>query len=279
MSEYITGRVPLNTAGSQKCIKSDKSKKNLKKEPVFAKEDDGSILVEEAAAAYGIRCGAALEGFAVEKLDGVNKSVKWPKGKKTCRLSELKEANSLTNEHILVFKTPCVYCTRTVTVDTKKYGLPQTRLRTYMFVWKPRNENIADDLGDYFSAIAKHLESPCRFSLEAFMQPDSHENIRKYREALRGPQGRNSRRSAFQEFDFWTSASANLPHNKNTRRILGLKDRDRWFTNWGPHGQKQLPLNAFVEYFDCNGQRTCLPPLSIPLLKFVLIHPLYFRTS
>ena len=263
MSEYITGRVHLKTAGSQQYIKGS-SKNDLTKEPVFAREADGTIVVEESAAVYGMRCGAVLAGCTTTGSNKVNTDMQWPKAKQnkttttttttTCTLSELKRANQLTADHILVFETPCTYCTRTIKVDTKEFALPQTRQRTYMLVWKPRNGDITDDLGDYFIDIANHLKSPSRYPLEAFTLDDNHEVIRNFREALRGPGGRQSKRNAFQEPDFWTSANANLPHNRNTRRALGLKDKARWLTNWGPHGYKQTPLNFQLEYWNCNNQ-------------------------
>lgn len=46
----------------------------------------------------------------------------------------------------LVFETPCTYCAKYTAVDTKKYGLPQTRNRVYMFVWQPEDGNALDNL-------------------------------------------------------------------------------------------------------------------------------------
>lgn len=67
------------------------------------------------------------------------------------------------------------------------YGVPQTRQRTYMFVWQPTkdkngNADIADDLGTYWEALVKHLKSPVRHSLEAFILQVDHDIIRVFRE-------------------------------------------------------------------------------------------------
>lgn len=84
---------------------------------------------------------------------------------------------------------------------------------------------------------------------------DDHEIIRRFREALNGPAGRRTRSSCMQEVDFWASTNANLPHNKNSRAALGLKDRARYLTNWGPYGKKQIPPHYWLEFINCCNQR------------------------
>lgn len=94
-----------------------------------------------------------------------------------------------------------------------------------------------------------------RHSLEAFLLKDDHEIIRRFREALNGPLGRQTRRTYFQDPDFWESKSSNLPHNKNTRQKLGMRDMARPQTSWGPFGEKQLPPHYWLEYVNCNDAR------------------------
>jgi len=69
-----------------------------------------------------------------------------------------------------------------------------------------------------------------------------HDIIRVFREALRGPPGRQSRRAAFQLPDFWTSASKNLGHNKVARERSQIDDTARPVTKWGAFGKNLLPL-------------------------------------
>jgi len=205
---------------------------------------------------YGVRCGAVLSGYAKSDSTEVL-PVKCPSKSTTCSLAELISTNGISKaDDTLVFKTPCVYCTQLVKVDSKEFGLPQTRQRVYMFVWRPRNDNIHDDLGKHFVQIVNFLKSPVKHSLDAFMLQPDHEIIRLFREALNGPPGRQSKRSYMLEPDFWTSASANLPHNQNTRKYLGLEDEARWLMNWGANGKKQIPPQFWLEYLNCNGQRT-----------------------
>lgn len=124
-----------------------------------------------------------------------------------------------------------------------------------MFVWQPENDDINDNLGDYWKSIVEHLKSPVRHSLESFVLQEDHDTIRVFREALRGPPGRQSALGVLLEPDFWTSASANLPHNTNTRKALGLQDRARFITNWDAHGKMQLPPHYWLEYMKCLNQR------------------------
>lgn len=72
-----------------------------------------------------------------------------------------------------------------------------------MFVWQPDNDDADDDLGQYWEAIVKHVESPVRHSLHSFILNVDHEVIRVFREALNGPAGRQTKRGAFLEPDFW----------------------------------------------------------------------------
>ncbi|KAL7533584.1 hypothetical protein ACHAXR_005329, partial [Thalassiosira sp. AJA248-18] len=142
-------------------------------------------------------------------------------------------------------------------IDTKCYGLPQTRERTYMFVWQPDEDNAFDDLGLYWEAIVKYLASPVRHSLESFILEVDHDIIRTFREALNGPAGRYTMRGINQAPDFWNKASAdaNLPHNINTRIGIGMEELSRTQTKWGPEGAMHVPPHWWLEYMKCNTQR------------------------
>lgn len=206
-----------------------------------------------------MKCGAVVRGFLKKDSTEVC-PIKWPSGvkkSKSCSLSDLINANAISKaDDTLVFKTDSTYCTQTAKVDTKDFGLPQTRNRTYMFVWKVEgDDDIYDDLGDYWDAVVNHLKSPVRHALDAFILDVDHEVIRVFREALNGPPGRISKRGCFLEPDFWTSSSANLPHNTYTRAALGVEDRARWLTEWSAYGGKQVPPTFWLEYLNCMEQR------------------------
>mmetsp|Transcript_36589 Transcript_36589/g.88683 ORF Transcript_36589/g.88683 Transcript_36589/m.88683 type:complete len:2159 (+) Transcript_36589:2-6478(+) len=252
MSEYIEGKIKLSSCDEKKAITG--AKKNEKLEFVLK---NGKITVHRVPSVFGVRYGSAVAGYS-ESEDDLNSihQVEWPKHKsksKSCTLAELVEYNNISMDNdTLVFEVPVRYRTQKIKVDTKDFGLPQTRNRMYLFVWR---EQDGDDLGEYWKLIVEHLKSPVRHSLEAFVLQEDHDIIRVFREALRGPAGRSTKRGAFLEADFWTSTSANLPHNKNCRTKLGIEDKARAITNWGPFGRKKIPPHYWLEYLDCQSQR------------------------
>ena len=263
MQEYVTGRVRLATVYDKKKAIQQTSAKDAKiKNLTFQLEKDGSMLAIEVPMQVGVRCGSVVQGF-LSTVGSKRRMIKakWPKASKkktTCTLAELLKANPQVNpkKDTLVFETPCTYCTCIQKVDTKMYGLPQTRERTYMFVWKPDDpENYNDDLGIYWQTLVQYLQSPVRHSLDAFILDTDHDNIRVFREALTGPPGRHTKRSVFQEPDFWTSENANLKHNVIARDKLGIEEMARANVGGGARGKKQIPPHYWLEYIDCMQQR------------------------
>jgi site-specific DNA-cytosine methylase len=250
MSEYITGKIKLSSCAEKKAITG--VKKNDKQDLEFVHQN-GKIIVDKVPMVFGVRCGVAVAGYhrpGETKL----RHVAWPsKKKERCTLADLLVENKIKKkDDTLVFDMPIRYHTTKAKVDTKDFGLPQTRSRMYLFVWKSED---GDDLGDYWKAIVEHLKSPVRHSLEAFILQEDHDIIRVFREALRGPLGRATKRGAFLESNFWESTNANLPHNKIAREKLGLEDMARTLTEWGPHGKKQLPPHYWLEFVNCCNQR------------------------
>ena len=104
---------------------------------------------------YGVRVGANVLGYLQSESNKI-KTIEWPssnsktgnkkKKKETCTLKELMAFNGISKKNdTLVLDTPCTYCAYTMKVDTKEFGLPQTRNRGYMFVWQPEDGNVHDD--------------------------------------------------------------------------------------------------------------------------------------
>lgn len=162
MSEYITGRVKLSSSDNTKAVSNNSKDKN--KKLLFALDEAGTIVVDFVPGVYGVRAGAKVDGFLSPGSNKVNE-IKWPrkikakKGKDiTCTLEELMKENNISKkDDTLIFKTPCTYCTHTVKVDTKEYGLPQTRQRVYMFIWQPKDDDVHDDLGFYWEVRSNSL--------------------------------------------------------------------------------------------------------------------------
>jgi hypothetical protein len=125
-----------------------------------------SIVVDYVPGVYGVRVGAKVVGYLQPGSTKV-KEIKWPSknGKKnkdaTCTLTALMKLNGISKQNdTLVLETPCTYCTHLVKVDTKEFGLPQTRNRVYMFVWQPEDDNVYDDLVSYLYCDNLHLDIP-----------------------------------------------------------------------------------------------------------------------
>ena len=259
MKEYITGRIKLSDCASDKGIGNLKTgEKNM--ELTFVLGDNDEIMVDKVPGFYGVRCDSIVEGFVRGESRNINPvdfptTAKCQKEKK-CSLKELMKHNDISFEDdTLVFETGVTYCAHYMKMDTKEYGLPQTRNRTYLFVWQPDNEEFDDDLGEYWEAIVKFLKSPVRHSLESFLLEADHDIVRVFREALNGPAGRTSKRSAFLEPDFWTSTSGDLKYSTNTREKSGIDEMTRTLTSWGPYGKKQCPPHYWMEYLNLMNQR------------------------
>ena len=191
MSEYITGRINLSECATGKKIKGASKGKDGDLEFVLESKT-GKIRVDRVPSNYGVRCGAIVEGYTQDGSTKIHK-VSWPsKSKKRCTLEELAEVNEINRKRdVLILENEVLYCTHWIKkLDTKNYGLPQTRERTYMFVWQPDDDGFDDDLGVYWEAIVKFLASPARHSLESFILEVDHDIIRTFREALNGPAGR-----------------------------------------------------------------------------------------
>ena len=251
MAEYIEGKVKLSSCDEEKAISGIKKEDSQTLEFI---KDTGKVIVDKVPSFFGVRCGSEVVGYARPGEDQV-RPVTWPPNKKnSCTLDELVAANKISmSNDTLLFDVPVRYCTARVKVDTKDFGLPQTRQRTYLFVWRASE---GADLGDYWKAIVEHLKSPVRNSLDSFLLDEGHDILRVFREALRGPSGRLTKSGIFLEDDYWKSLGKNLAHRKNTRKKLGLRDTARHVTNWGTYGKKKVPPHYWLEYVNCCMQAT-----------------------
>jgi len=132
MSEYITGRIKLSTVGEKDKIKKTGGASKGKSGHLEFVRKDGGIVVDNVPAEYGVRCGATVSGYT-KGGSSVTHEMKWPnKSKKSCTLDELIKHNGIDRKTaLLILESDVVYCTKYVKVDTKKFGLPQTRQRKF----------------------------------------------------------------------------------------------------------------------------------------------------
>lgn len=206
MQEYIQGRISLRNRNSLtgKSIKdkaSDKDKKKVDKASnadhnlKFTINNDGKYITEVVPGQVGVQAGLPIEGFMKGESTEVRPLIASKKARELALKNKKKDEvpmitlGQLAKEHninlemdTLVLEKKARYHTHLVRVDTKKYGLPQTRNRKYLFVWRSDDPN--DDLGKYMQEIMDYLKTPLLNSMDAFLLPDTHDRIRCFREAL-----------------------------------------------------------------------------------------------
>lgn len=143
----MLGRVKLSECDDKKAVTGHKDKN----EELTFELIEGNVIVTYVPGVYGVRVGSEVQGFIQSDSTTINE-IRWPpnsdrKQKKSCSLKQLMEYNGIKKKtDTLVFKTPCIYCTKFLKVDTKEFGLPQTRNRGYLFVWRPDENNVYDNL-------------------------------------------------------------------------------------------------------------------------------------
>jgi site-specific DNA-cytosine methylase len=259
MQEYIIGRVNLAERNNDKAILSGKKADadNLLK---FSVNEEGRYVAEEVPRQVGIRADSIVQGFVRhghESSDVKRLSASSNKSSKLVTLGEMAKRHGINlDRDTLVMEKKARYCTRLCKIDTKKYGLPQTRNRKYLFIWK--SDDPDDDLGDYFDEILEHLQTPLLHSLDAFLLPETHDRLRCFREALRSGPGLLVKRDRAKELNFWNYEEARIKDvtcHKAFRHVNGIDDTARWLTGWGTRGSKLLAPGLWPELVDCWNMR------------------------
>jgi hypothetical protein len=175
------------------------------KELLFSVNEDGRYVVEKVPPQVGVRAGCLVQGFvrSDDEPDNVQPlNAKKSDKDRVLNLGQLaKEHRINLEEDILVVEKKARYCTHLIRLDTKDYGLPQTRNRQYLFVW--RSDDPSDNLGEYFQLLMDHFKMPLHHSMEAFLLPPTHDRIRCFREALRSGPGLMVAKERAKENDFF----------------------------------------------------------------------------
>lgn len=252
--------------------------------------EDGRYVAEAVPRQVGIRAGAIVQGVVRSGHETTDVEPLVPDTKNNKNKNRILTLGQLAKEHkidleadTLVMEKKARYCTHLCKLDTKEYGLPQTRNRKvsrslpcepykisnirsltvvfflslqYLFIW--RSDDPEDDLGEYYQEILDHLKSPLLHSMDAFLLPDTHDRIRCFREALRSGPGLLVKRERAKELDFW---DWNLSHVKDLtlhmvfRELSGIAERSRWLTGWDTRGRKLIAPGLWPELVDCWNMR------------------------
>lgn len=219
---------------------------------------DGRYVAEEIPRQVGIRAGSAVKGFVrIADSDLVRPITSSASEGSSVTLGQLAKLHKINlDKDVLVMDKETSYCTHLCKLDTKDYGLPQTRNRKYLFGWK--SDDPHDDLGVFIDLLMGHLKTPLLYSMDAFLLPDTHDRIRCFREALRSGPGLMVKRERAAEPDFWDwplSQNLDTPRHMVYREAYGIEERSRWITQWEPRGKKSLPPGCWPELFDCWNMR------------------------
>jgi hypothetical protein len=170
---------------------------------VFAVNADCRYEASKVPPQVGMKAGDLVQGVCRKGRSSTLESLVADRSMigKEVNLGQLAKTHRINmDEDTLVLEKKARYCTYLVKLDTKDYGLPQTRNRKYLFVWL--SDDPDDDLGSYFQEILDHLKTPLLHSVEAFLLPDTHDRIRCFREALRSGPGLMVKRNRAKEPDF-----------------------------------------------------------------------------
>jgi len=162
-------------------------------------------------------------------------------------------------KHTLIFDNGGVeFKTQLIKLDTKKYGLPQTRQRGYLFVWrrdwtmeleKPL-EKIDMTVGDLFLDLVESLAVNAQFPLHGLLPKDIDPRVRRFREVLRGPIGARTARDLARNNDFLDGKSSNTKYSDKVRQpprggsqenyesklVVPLDHDPKQLTGWGADG-------------------------------------------
>jgi hypothetical protein len=297
MQEYITGYCKLAQRNDTKAIVIGSSKKsnNADTELKFSVQND-TYVAEAVPRQVGIQAGASVQGF-IRGIDTTHPIITMQPNQKDDQKKEtdgtLLTLGQLAKRHgidlardTLVMHQNVRYCTHLCKLDSKEYGLPQTRNRKvrknafchcffcslnldfafcwfcftldqYLFLWKTEDSND-NDLGVYFQEILDHLKTKLLYSMDAFLLPDTNDRIRCFREALRSGPGLLVQRERAKELDFWDWDLAHVKDLTNHlvyREKNGIQERSRWLTEWNTRGRKQLAPGLWPELFDCWNMR------------------------
>ena len=217
--------------------------------------EGGDLVVCEVSEFAGVRLGAKLNGYREIGGDGFacGKLTKIPaKGfKGRVGVEALAAQLGIDGHHALIFDMPINYHTKVLDMDAKEFGLPQTRTRKYMFIWRPDQFPDAD-IADLWTELVDFLRVPLKYSIDSFLLSDENDRVHRFRDALQGPLGRLTARER-QAGDWWVeNANADTGHAKTYRAGVKGKGKGshmlhsafevkaRPFTNWGPNGKFTL---------------------------------------
>ncbi|CAE8594810.1 unnamed protein product [Polarella glacialis] len=265
MQEYITGVLSLSSLGKEssggKKVKSLKTGGAEDEELIFLVGKQGCLEVVAVPRNAGVRVGALL--CQVRPAKGPDRPARLPQNSKLkageeVPLHRLRRELTLQEGDSLVFDTQeHGYFTHVIKVDSKFYGLPQTRQRGYMFVW--HKSEGGSELGPLWEELVRFMQHPVRYSLPNFLLPDDDERVRRFRDVLRGPLGRRAQQTNAAEWkgDWWESNCKDAQRAKDYHTVIGQEPDRRPITGWGRDGLRKGHPSLWPEMLSIFDSRQC----------------------
>ena len=271
MAHYITGELPLHS------LKPNSNANRTAPQELRFSLEGGALCVSEVSEFAGVRLGAKLTGYCELSADGsVDRGSFTALTPATVKSFDVKKEGvgvealarelCLEGQHALLFETPVTYLTKLLDMDAKEFGLPQTRTRKYMLIWRPEKYPAGADVAELWTELVDSLRVPLKYSVDSFLLSDENDRVHRFRDALQGPLGRLTARER-QAGDWWgENANKDTQHTKDYRNCVGLKgnnclqtpaeEQARPFTNWGANGKMTLASTRWwPEYISVLSQR------------------------
>ena len=75
----------------------------------------------------------------------------------------------------LTLAAPVVYRTTLAYLDAKEWGVPQTRARKYMLLWKEGSFGEGVDVARRWHELCTHLRCPLKYNVDSFLLADEND--------------------------------------------------------------------------------------------------------
>ena len=152
MAHYITGELPLWS------LKPNSGQNRHAPQELTFTVQGKALVVAEVSEFAGVRLGAVLKGYtSQDAVDGKVTPIPAASFKGSVGVDALAKKLGLDGGATLIFETPLTYRTKLLDMDAKEFGLPQTRTRKYMLIWRPDKYPDGADVAELWTDLVDSL--------------------------------------------------------------------------------------------------------------------------
>eukprot|EP01065_Artemidia_motanka_P050637 TRINITY_DN870_c2_g3_i1.p1 TRINITY_DN870_c2_g3~~TRINITY_DN870_c2_g3_i1.p1 ORF type:complete len:1855 (+),score=402.92 TRINITY_DN870_c2_g3_i1:53-5566(+) len=259
MKAYVTGVLPAGLA----CEDGEDGAKGKGKAQFRFVHRNGELSVCEVPKHVGVRIGTTLTAIhtsGTSQLQPIGPSLadlRLEDGAELTAKSVCRVLGASDDDELHFSTAENGYLAKYVALDTKQYGLPQTRKRKYMLCWQ--RSVGGSEVGERWQQILAALQCPCEHSLEHFLLPEDDQRVARWRSAVRGPIGRARAEEAALEWkgDWWNSTSRDKERASIFRGDRGHRQFARPATQWGTFGKRLCERPLWPEAAALLDSRQC----------------------